>query len=878
MTDAPQNMDKSKPVSEYGNAALESTVKRHVGVARLWLFWEIYAPVFVTAALITGLFLIGAFIGLWERIGDPWRGIALLAAIIYIIRAAYQAQKYRVPTLSDAKRRVEIDSGQSHRPLDVLEDSPAIGSENWTPHQKRALSQTKKLKAPFLRPTLSPKDPYYFRFILPLALFGAMIFGSGANMDRLKTAMTPTWQYGVNPNDVTFEAWIDPPDYTGRPPIYFKGQDVPSIPAGSEFVARLQGAKTVTRPKLQMRGNRRSLRPTPLSDNSFEARTLLSDAGRVTWRIGVRKQIWDLNVVADTPPIVSVIGTPEADKQDRLALSYSFEDDYGVTELRLEMSELRDDNAAPFAESSQVSLPLAGGSLPKAEDVEAKVDLSKHPLAGRKVIGRLVAVDGAKQSSVSEPVWFTVPDKIFVEPLAKAIVEQRNLIQTSLDKDYAPLTQSSYTAGMIFNLYEPEMRLERAPEAVQKVALLIDAVTLEPEGYFKDPTVYLALRNIRSRLKFARDASILKPIPDELWSTALRAEFGVLGSALEEMREAEKALREGMARRAPQREIDTLFERYNNAVEAYTEELRRQALEDGNFAEQNSGGGGGGLQSTDEIEELLKAIEEANRAGDVDGARRALARLAEVLENMEIQLTQSQGQGEGDGMGDEMSEEMKENLEELADLLGEQRELQDETEEAERDQSDASDNNEDNNQGNRESLSPGELAQRQQDLQDLLGRLGENDGSSGAESEQSESSENGTGSEDANEGEGGGTDAAGEQLGRAGEAMAGAAEALQQGDFAGAAEAQGEAIQALREAGQALAEAARGGEAGQGDETDPLGREQGDSNPDNAEADIDPRDKAERSRELMEELRRRAAEQEREQIERDYLERLLKRF
>jgi len=39
----------------------------------------------------------------------------------------------------------------------------------------------------------------------------------------------------------------------------------------------------------------------------------------------------------------------------------------------------------------------------------------------------------------------------------------------------------------------------------------------------------------------------------------------VLGTALEEMREAKEALQDGMARRAPEREIDTLFDRYDQA-------------------------------------------------------------------------------------------------------------------------------------------------------------------------------------------------------------------------------------------------------------------------------------------------------------------------
>jgi len=107
-------------------------------------------------------------------------------------------------------------------------------------------------------------------------------------------------------------------------------------------------------------------------------------------------------------------------------------------------------------------------------------------------------------------------------------------------------------------------------------------------------------------------------------------------------------------------------------------------------------------------------------------------------------------------------------------------------------------------------------------------------------------------------------------------------DALRQGNLAEAGQAQQDAIQALREAGEALAEAVseQTGEAGEGegDGDDPLGRSENGFNNGNDKADIDDRDNATRSRELLEELRRRAAEQERETEERQYLERLLKRF
>jgi hypothetical protein len=104
-------------------------------------------------------------------------------------------------------------------------------------------------------------------------------------------------------------------------------------------------------------------------------------------------------------------------------------------------------------------------------------------------------------------------------------------------------------------------------------------------------------------------------------------------------------------------------------------------------------------------------------------------------------------------------------------------------------------------------------------------------------------------------------------------------DALQRGDLGRAGQAQQDAIRALRDAGEALAEAVSEQTGEDGEEGgDPLGRSDDGFNDGNDEADIDDRDNATRSRELLEELRRRAAEQQREAEEREYLERLLERF
>jgi len=69
-------------------SSLLKRTRGYVRRAQASLYWERYAPVFALAAAIFSVFLIGAFSGIWERIGDPWRLIVLTIAIVFLIKAA----------------------------------------------------------------------------------------------------------------------------------------------------------------------------------------------------------------------------------------------------------------------------------------------------------------------------------------------------------------------------------------------------------------------------------------------------------------------------------------------------------------------------------------------------------------------------------------------------------------------------------------------------------------------------------------------------------------------------------------------------------------------------------------------------------------------
>jgi hypothetical protein len=131
-----------------------------------------------------------------------------------------------------------------------------------------------------------------------------------------------------------------------------------------------------------------------------------------------------------------------------------------------------------------------------------------------------------------------------------------------------------------------------------------------------------------------------------------------------------------------------------------------------------------------------------------------------------------------------------------------------------------------------------------------------------------------------------------EALDRAGRAMDDAERQLREDDLAGALDSQAEAMDALRDGmrnlGEALAQQQQNQQGQQGQamgsadpnaQRDPLGRERGQQGRVGTdESMLQDGDVQDRARELVDEIRRRSADQERPEAELDYLKRLLDRF
>ena len=103
--------------------------------------------------------------------------------------------------------------------------------------------------------------------------------------------------------------------------------------------------------------------------------------------------------------------------------------------------------------------------LPRGNTKEAQtyIDFAPHPYAGREVILTLEARDVAGNVGRSKPIRIVLPQRQFDKPLARAVVEQRGKLLDDLR-------------------YRPQ------------VLRALDALTLEPEGFIDNASIYLGLR------------------------------------------------------------------------------------------------------------------------------------------------------------------------------------------------------------------------------------------------------------------------------------------------------------------------------------------------------------------------------------------------
>jgi uncharacterized protein (TIGR02302 family) len=838
-------------------------------------FWPFWSVLFVTLApLMMG----------WQDtlpVEAVW-AFAVVAVLALAISLALGFRRFRWPSEDEATARV--DAALPGRPIATLADTLAIGAadpgatEVWQAHLRRMADRTKQAKAiqPDLR--VSQRDPYGLRFMALLLFVTALLFGSVWRVATVTDSVPGTTEQQLATGPM-WEGWIEPPPYTGRPSLYLA--DLPpgplAVPQGSRITIRLYG--DVGDLAVSETVSARTGEVPPATDQQQVFDVAQPGTLAITGEGGAE---WRISLIPDNPPTVELTGEREVEALGQMAQPFRATDDFGVVSgtatftldtdsvTRRHGLTIDPDPRDPI--TVDLPMPFTGD---RSDFTESLIDdFSEHPFANLPVTLTLTVRDAAGNETSTAPVQMTLPGRRFFQPMARAIIEQR--------RDFLWSTANT-----------------------PRVVNLLRAVSWRPEDIFTNQSTYLRLSFIIRRLDGLRDAATITPeeqdeIAKALWDLAVQLEDGTLADARERLRRAQERLAEAMRNGASDEEIAELMQELREATNDYLNMLAQNAQPGEDQTDQPSTAQQQSQQITqDQIQQLMDQIQELMEEGRMAEAQELMQQLDQLLQN--LQVTQGQGgQGGPQTPGQQSMQDLSESLRDQQDLSDEAfRELQ-------------------------EQFNGQQGQQQQGQQQGQQGQDGQQQPGQGGEGQDAQPGENGDGegNEQADAGRdpsetladrqralreellrqqqglpgltGEEAEAARRALERAQGAMEQAEDALEGGRLAEAIDRQAEAMDALREGirnlGQALAENQQDEtQDGEGNATaqnnvqpmqrDPLGRQLGMSGQYGTDENmLQGQDIYRRAEELLDEIRRRAGEQDRPLLELDYLRRLLDRF
>lgn len=763
-------------------------------------------------------------------------------------------RQFRWPSRAEAELRLDATLGG--RPIAALRDAQAIGTGDagsqqvWQAHLSRMAARLTGARA--VRPdmNLARFDRYGLRYIALTLFVLGVIFGSFLRLDPGNaTAMANGG--GTVIAGPSWEGWLEPPAYTGRPSLYLN--DLPpgrvELPAGTHVELRLYGQPGDLAVGETVSGRAGEVESASALSHSFD----VTQEGEIEI-MGEGGAAWQIAIAADLPPEIQLEGPLERDLSGEFTQIYTARDDYGVeagsVTIALDMEAIDRRHGLSVAPDPRPDLettlpmPITGD---RRDFSEALVeDFSKHPFAGLPVNLTLSVEDaGGNRASTAPARLEELPARRFFDPLAKALIEQRRDLLWS--RANAP-----------------------------RVAQMLRAVSHRPEDLFTSDTDYMRVRTIARALEVMApnpiDALLQDDMAEALWELAVKIEEGDLNDAMARLRRAQERLAEAMRDGASDSEINRLMQELREAMQDYMRQLAQQQREDDeerDFAESQQITG-------DQLQDLLDRLQQLMQEGRMAEAQQLLEQIGRMMQNMQIAQNQQGGQG---SQGQQALRGLQETLRDQQDLSDEsfqglqqpqqgQQQGQQPGQQGQGQQPGQQQGQAGNGQpGSGEGLAEG-LANRQQALRDTL--------------RQQQQQIPGTGE---------GSQAARDALDEAGRAMENAEDALRNNDLAGAMDSQSEAMDRLREGiqnlGQELAQQQPGqgqsgeevGQNGQNNQRDPLGREaNGDGQFGSRERLLQDQDVYRRARDLLDEIRRRSGDQTRPEAELDYLKRLLDRF
>jgi len=731
----------------------------------------------------------------------------------------------------------------------------------WQAQRERTLASLKRIRAGLPSPRLAIHDPWALRALVIVMLVATYVAAGDERTMRVASAFD--WNGVLAPANIRVDAWVTPPNYTGRPPIILSAANKDAaavdagplpVPAGSTLLVRSSGGTI----DVVVGGGVTEIVPSAQAPKGTNERQFkIAGDGTAHVRAPAGQPLWKFPATPDRPPVISLAKDPERQARGSLQMSYKLEDDYGVTEARAqfvaragEVKESGKDVARdvtksaeprPLFEAPQFALVLPNARTRNGVGQTVK-DLSEDPYAGADMTLTLTAKDEAGNEGRSEPFNMRLPERLFTKPLARALVEQRRILALDANQN-------------------------------AQVYAALDALMIAPELFTPEAGYYLGLYSVARQLEAARTDAALREVVSSMWALAVTIEDGNISDVDKALRAAQDALKQALERGATDEEIkkltDNLRAALDNFLRQLAEQLRNNPQQLARPLDPNTK-----MLSQQDLKSMLDRMERMSKSGDKEAAKQLLEQLQEMLEN--LQMAQP-GQG-GDN-------EMEALNNELGDMIRKQQQLRDKTFKQ------GQDLRRDRSRGKQGDQSMDDLQQDQQGLRDRLKQLQQELAKRGMGP--SQRGQKGQKGEQGQQGQGGDQGDGEDGLEQADSAMGDASGRLGEGNADGAVDSQGRALDALRKGAQSLADAmqgdgdqpgdgpgtARGRQQGAANGLDPLGRTMRNNGiPDDLTVKIPGEIDVQRVRRILEELRRRLADPARPQLELDYIERLLKDY
>lgn len=621
------------------------------------VMWERLWPRLWPAVCVLGVFLSFALLDVLPRLPDWLHAVVLGGVVLALLGALVWARPaFRLASRSEARARLERDNALVHQPLLALEDRLAAGRDDllaealWRRHRQRMADLVGRLRVRWPHAEMSRHEPWGIRAGVLILLVLGLAAGHSEPGARLVRALDPGVRVGGQPAAV--EVWITPPAYTGLAPLFVSSGSSSGVapvaaeasapllvPAGSALLARVTGPRRSPDLALADRTTAFEALGQGSGTPAWRAETVVTDGDRIVVRSGRREVAsWPISVVPDSPPQLAFEENPAEQGNGLLSLSWRASDDYGVVEVSAVMEAAAGD-AVPTGETQEplrVSLPLAGP--PAAETAgESVQDLAEHPLAGLPVRIRLDAKDAAGQIGSSDTIEAVLPEREFTHPVAQRLVLLRKRL----------LPPSADRAGVAGALRE---------------------IATQPDTFGRDVVVSLSLAVAEARLRLDQRAEAAPSVRDMLWQTALRLEQGDVPLAERQLEEARQRLAEALQRDAPAEEIERLMDALQEALDRYlaaaANELARRGITGGPLDPQAQ------MLRSDDLREMIETARQFIRSGGREGAMQMLADLQRMLDGIRSGLR--------NGVSGDLAEAQA-MMQALRELSGRQQQLLDDT-------------------------------------------------------------------------------------------------------------------------------------------------------------------------------------------------------